>query len=90
MDVDHDFRKEGMLFDGSNDTRSAPIPLVVLDIILDTEHLVGHCLGRKCQLTYNKRKREEANHSGWKKRSIFSPCHIGRITSYDTILMGCI
>ncbi|XP_023893695.1 uncharacterized protein LOC112005636 [Quercus suber] len=71
LDVDHDFRKEGMLFDGSNDTRSTPEPLVALDIILDIEHLVGRCLGRKCQLAYNKRKRGEANHSGWKKRSIF-------------------
>ena len=71
LDVDHDFQKEGMLFDGSYDTQSAPIPLVALDIILDTEHLVGHCLGRKCQLTYNKRKRGEADQSGWKKRIIF-------------------
>ena len=58
LDVDHDFRKEGMLFDGSNDTRSTPIPLVVLDIILDTEHLIGHCLGRKGQLAYNKKKKK--------------------------------
>ena len=71
MDVDHDFRKEGMLFDGSNDTRLAPEPPVASDIILETEHLVGRCLGRKCQLAYNKRKREEVGQSGWKKRGIF-------------------
>ena len=71
MDVDHDFRKEGMLFDGSNDTQSAPEPPVALDIILETEHLVGRCLGREFQLTYNKRKRGEADQSGWKKMSIF-------------------
>ena len=60
-----------MLFDGSNDMQSAPEPPVASDIILETEHLVGHCLGRKCQLAYNKRKRGEVGQSGWKKRSIF-------------------
>ena len=58
MDVDHDFRKEGMLFDGSNDTRSTPEPPVTSEIILKTEHLVGRCLGMKCQLAYNKKKKE--------------------------------
>ena len=48
LDVHHDFRKEGMLFDGSNDMRSAPVPPVASDIILDTAPLVGCCLGRKC------------------------------------------
>ena len=38
---------------------------------METEHLVRRCLGRKCQLAYNKRKRGEADQSGWKKRSIF-------------------
>ena len=57
LDVDHDFRKEGMLFDGSNDTRSTPEPPVTSDIILKTEHLVGRCLGMKCQLAYNKKKK---------------------------------
>ncbi|XP_075660213.1 uncharacterized protein LOC142630034 [Castanea sativa] len=70
LDVDHNFREEGMLFDGSNDTRLAPVPPVASQIIPDTEHLVGRCLGRKCQLAYNKRKRREADQSGWKKRSI--------------------
>ena len=64
LDVHHDFRKEGMLFDGSNDMRSAPVPPVVSEIILDTAHLVGRCLGRKCQLVYNKRKRGEVDQSG--------------------------
>ena len=48
LDVHHDFQKKGMLFDGSNDMRLAPIPPVVSEIILDTAHLVGRCLGRKC------------------------------------------
>ena len=33
---------------------------VVSDIVVDTESLVGRCLGKKCQLLYNKRKRGEA------------------------------
>ena len=61
LDVNHDFRKEGMLFDGSNDTRLALVPPVTSNIILQTENLVGCCLGRKCQLAYNKRKRGEAD-----------------------------
>ncbi|XP_050280569.1 uncharacterized protein LOC126721563 [Quercus robur] len=71
LDVDHDFRKDGMSFDGSIDTRLAPEPPVTSDIIVETEHLLGRCLGRKCQLAYKKRKRREADQSGWKKRSIF-------------------
>ncbi|XP_050290515.1 uncharacterized protein LOC126728774 [Quercus robur] len=71
LDVDHDFRKEGMSFDGSNDTRLAPEAPVASDIIVETEHLLGRCLGRKCQLAYKKRKRREADQSCWKKRSIF-------------------
>ena len=38
LDVDHHFRKEGMLFDGSNDTRLAPEPPITSDIIVGTEH----------------------------------------------------
>ena len=53
-----------MLFDGSNDTRLAPEPPVALDIIVETEHLLGCCLGRKCQVAYNKRKRREADQIG--------------------------
>ena len=60
-----------MLFDGSNDMRSAHVPPVTSNIILETAHLVGRCLGRKRQLSYNKRKRGEVDQSGWKKRSIF-------------------
>ncbi|XP_075665539.1 uncharacterized protein LOC142635228 [Castanea sativa] len=70
LDLDQNFREEGMLFDGSNDTQLAPVPPVASQIISDTEHLVGRCLGRKCQLANNKRKRGEADQSGWKKRSI--------------------
>ena len=44
---------------------------VALDIIVDTESLVGRCVGKKCQEKYNKRKRGEANQCVWKKRSIF-------------------
>ena len=44
---------------------------VASDILVETESLVGHCLGKKCQLLYKKRKRGEANQSAWKKRSIF-------------------
>ena len=39
----------------------ALVPPVVSDIIVDTESLVGRCLGKKCQEKYNKRKRGEAN-----------------------------
>ena len=60
-----------MLFDGSNDKRLAPKPPVASNIIFGTEHLLERCLGRKCQLAYNKRKRREADQIGWKKRSIF-------------------
>ena len=60
-----------MLFDGSNDKRLAPKPPIAADIIFGTEHLLERCLGRKCQLAYNKRKRKEADQIGWKKRSIF-------------------
>ena len=60
-----------MLFDGSTDMRMAPVPPVVSDIIVDTESLVGRCVGKKCQEKYNKRKRGEANQCVWKKRSIF-------------------
>ncbi|XP_050281315.1 uncharacterized protein LOC126722213 [Quercus robur] len=62
LDVNHDFRKEGMSFDGSNDTRLALEPPVTSDIIVETEHLLGRCLGRKCQLAYKKKedkKKEE-------------------------------
>ena len=75
-----------MLFDGSNDTRLAPKPPVAADIIVETEHLLGRCLERKCQLAYNKRKRREANHSGWKKRSIFFTLPYWK-DHCDTILM---
>ena len=44
LDVDHDFQKEGMLFDRSNDTRSTLEPPVASDIILETERLIGRCL----------------------------------------------
>ena len=71
LDVDHHFRKESLLFDGSIDTRLALEPLVTSEIICGTEHLLGRCLGRKCQLAYNKSKRREADQIGWKKRSIF-------------------
>ena len=50
--------------------RVAPVAPVASDILVDTESLVGCCLGKKCQLLYNKRKRGEANQRGWKKRSI--------------------
>ncbi|XP_030927396.1 uncharacterized protein LOC115953761 isoform X1 [Quercus lobata] len=71
LDVDHDFRKDGMSFDGSNDTRLASEPPIASDIIVETEHLLGCCLSRTCQLAYKKRKGREANQSGWKKMSIF-------------------
>ena len=67
---DHEFRKEATLFNGSIDNRVALMPPVVSDIIVDTESLVGRCLGKKCQLLYKKRKRGEANQSAWKKRRI--------------------
>ena len=44
----------------------APVAPVVSDILVETESLVGRCLGKKCQLLYNKRKRGVAN-----QRSIF-------------------
>ena len=49
----------------------APEPPVASDIIFGTEHLLGRCLGRKCQLAYNKRKRREEDQIRWRKRSIF-------------------
>ena len=38
---------------------------------MQIENLVKRCLGKKCQLAYNKRKKGEAGHCVWKKRSIF-------------------
>ena len=38
---------------------------------MQIENLVKRCLGKKCQLAYNKRKKGEADHCVWKKRSIF-------------------
>ena len=38
---------------------------------MQNENLVRCCLEKKCQLAYNKRKRDEANQFVWKKRSIF-------------------
>ena len=49
----------------------ALVPPVASDIIVDTESLVGRCLGKKYQEKYNKRKRGETNQCVWKKRSIF-------------------
>ena len=71
MGSDHEFRKEATLFDGSTDIQVALVPPVASDIIVDTESLVGRCLGKKYQEKYNKRKRGEANQCVWKKRSIF-------------------
>ncbi|KAL0005925.1 hypothetical protein SO802_013486 [Lithocarpus litseifolius] len=71
LDSDHDFRDEDTSFNGSNDRRVAPVALIASDILVDTESLVGRCLGKKCQLLCNKRKKGEANQCGWKKRSIF-------------------
>ena len=68
---DHEFWKKATLFDRSTDIRVAPVPPVALDIIVDIESLVGHCLGKKCQEKYNKRKRGETNQCVWKKISIF-------------------
>ncbi|KAK9988482.1 hypothetical protein SO802_028721 [Lithocarpus litseifolius] len=59
LDIDHVFRDEDTSFDGSTDMRVAPVAPVASDILVDTESLVGRCLGRKCQLLYNKRKREK-------------------------------
>ncbi|XP_030934441.1 uncharacterized protein LOC115959910 isoform X3 [Quercus lobata] len=70
LDSDHKFRGEGTLFNGSTDMRGAPMAPVASDILVDTESIVGRCLGKKCQLLYNKRKRGEAIPCGWKKRSI--------------------
>ena len=71
MDNDHEFRDEDTLFNGSTNMRVAPVAPIASDILVETESLVRHCLGKKCQLLYNKRKRGEANQSAWKKRSIF-------------------
>nr|XP_023905102.1 uncharacterized protein LOC112016865 [Quercus suber] len=68
---DHEFREKDTLFDGTTDIQVAPVPPVASGIIVDTESLVGRCLGKKCQQKYNKRKRGEANQCVWKKRSIF-------------------
>nr|XP_023924457.1 uncharacterized protein LOC112035850 [Quercus suber] len=68
---DHEFREEDTLFDGTTDMRVAPVPPIASGIIVDTESLVGRCLGKKCQQKYNKRKRGEADQCVWKKRSIF-------------------
>ena len=38
---------------------------------MQIENLVKRCLGKKCQLAYNKRKKGEVGHCVWKKRSIF-------------------
>ena len=70
LDSDHEFRDEDTLFDGSTDMRVAPVAPVASDILVDTESIVGRCLGKKCQLLYNKRKIGEANLCSWKKRSI--------------------
>ena len=58
---DHKFREEDTLFDGSTNMWVALVPPVALDIIVDTKSLIGHCLGKKCQEKYNKRRRGEAN-----------------------------
>ena len=71
LDSDHEFQDEDTLFNGSTDMRVASVAPVASDILMETESLVGRCLGKKCQLLYNKRKRGEANQSAWKKRSIF-------------------
>ena len=47
------------------------MPPIALDIIMQNENLVRCCLGKKCQLAYNKRKKGEANQCVWKKISIF-------------------
>ena len=61
LDSDHEFRDEDTLFNGSTDIRVAPVAPVAIDILVETESLVGCCLGKKYQLLYNKRKRGEAN-----------------------------
>ena len=71
MGSDHEFWKEATLFDGSIDIQVALVPPVASDIIVDTESLVGRCVGKKCQEKYNKRKRGKANQCVWTKRSIF-------------------
>ena len=71
LDSDHEFREKDTLFDGSTDMRVAPVPPVASNILVETKSLVGHCLGKKCQLLYNKRKRGETNQCAWKKISIF-------------------
>ncbi|XP_050278453.1 uncharacterized protein LOC126719982 [Quercus robur] len=64
LDSDHEFQDEDTLFDGSIDMQMAPVAPVASDILVDTERIVGRCLGKKCQLLYNKRKRGEANQCG--------------------------
>ena len=56
LDSAHEFREKDMLFDGSTDMRLAPMPPVALNIIMETKSLVGHYLGKKCQLLTTKEK----------------------------------
>ena len=57
LDNDHKFRQDDKNFDGTNDFRLAPVTPSGLDIMMQTEKLVGRCLGKKHQALYNKRKR---------------------------------
>ena len=41
------------------------------DIMMQTQNLVGHCLGEKHQALYNKRKRGDENLCVWEKKNIF-------------------
>ena len=43
---DHEFWEEDILFDGSTNMQVTHVPPVTLDIIVDTESVVGRCLGK--------------------------------------------
>ena len=59
LDNDHEFREDGINFDGTKEFRLALVTTSGSDIMQQTENLVGRCLRKKHQALYNKRKRGE-------------------------------
>lgn len=59
LDNNHEFREDDINFNGTKEFRLAPVTPSSLDIMQQTDKLVGRCLGKKHQTLYNKRKRGE-------------------------------
>ena len=90
LDNDREFQEEDTLFDGSTDMRVACVPPIALNILVETESLVGCCLGRNVNF-FTTKEREVRQTSVLGRREVyFSACLIRRIISCDTILMSCI